>query len=188
MKPIRTPRLVLRNWQERDRDLFHRINSDDRVMAFFPFRRDRAASDEVMDSMRAEIDARRLWLDGGRDRRDRRVHWLHRAAPGGDQGRYPRRRARDRLAAGSGILGRGLCHRGRGSACSTSPSTGFDLKEVISFAVWNNERSIAVMKRLGMRRDGEFDHPNVPDTHPDLKRHHFYRIGRDDWKGRRQTS
>ena len=29
MKPLHTPRLVIRNWEERDRDLFHRINSDD---------------------------------------------------------------------------------------------------------------------------------------------------------------
>ncbi|TIS36704.1 MAG: N-acetyltransferase, partial [Mesorhizobium sp.] len=27
MKPIRTERLILRNWEERDRALFHRINS-----------------------------------------------------------------------------------------------------------------------------------------------------------------
>ena len=57
MTPLRTPRLVLRNWEERDRDLFHRVNSDDQVMEFFPFRRDRATSDAVMDRMRAEIDA-----------------------------------------------------------------------------------------------------------------------------------
>ena len=55
MTPIRTARLILRNWGERDRDLFHRINSDDRVMEFFDFRRDRAAADAVMDKMREEI-------------------------------------------------------------------------------------------------------------------------------------
>ena len=55
MKPIRTQRLILRNWEERDRDLFHRINSDDRVMEFFPFRRSRAEADAVMDRMREEI-------------------------------------------------------------------------------------------------------------------------------------
>ena len=44
MTPIRTGRLILRNWEERDRELFRRINSDDRVMEFFDFRRDRAAA------------------------------------------------------------------------------------------------------------------------------------------------
>ncbi|WP_292085205.1 GNAT family N-acetyltransferase, partial [Mesorhizobium sp.] len=53
MTPIRTERLILRNWEDRDRELFHRINSDERVMEFFPFRRDRAAADAKMDEFRA---------------------------------------------------------------------------------------------------------------------------------------
>ncbi len=58
MKPLHTPRLVIRNWQERDRDLFHHINSDERVMQFYPFRRTRQQADEVMDKLRAAINAR----------------------------------------------------------------------------------------------------------------------------------
>lgn len=55
MTPIRTERLILRNWEDRDRDLFYRINSDERVMEFFPFRRDRAQADAKMDEFRAWI-------------------------------------------------------------------------------------------------------------------------------------
>jgi RimJ/RimL family protein N-acetyltransferase len=56
MNPIRTERLILRQWQDRDRSLFHRINSDDRVMEFFPARRTREQSDELLDILREEID------------------------------------------------------------------------------------------------------------------------------------
>ena len=56
MTPIRTKRLILRDWRESDRALFHRINSDERVMEFFPFRRDRAQSDAKMDELQAIID------------------------------------------------------------------------------------------------------------------------------------
>ena len=56
MKPIRTERLILRNWEERDRELFHRINSDERVMEFFPFRRNRAEADAKLDEFREQID------------------------------------------------------------------------------------------------------------------------------------
>ena len=56
MKPMHTERLILRNWEDRDRELFHRINSDERVMEFFPFRRDRAAADAKMDEFRAWIE------------------------------------------------------------------------------------------------------------------------------------
>lgn len=52
------------------------------------------------------------------------------------------------------------------------------LAEIYAFAVHNNERSIAVMRRLGMEHLGnrDFEHPKVPDTHPHLKRHILYRI------------
>jgi RimJ/RimL family protein N-acetyltransferase len=61
------------------------------------------------------------------------------------------------------------------------------LEEIISFAVWNNERSTAVMRRIGMTRDpeGDFDHPRVPDTHPQLRRHVLYSLKRQDWASRR---
>jgi RimJ/RimL family protein N-acetyltransferase len=187
LKPIRTQRLVLRNWQERDRDLFHRINSDDRVMAFFAFRRDRETSDVVMDGMRTEIDA-----DG--------YGWTAAevAATGKCIGCIGLHRAEiDGVTpAGAYEIGWRLAPEYWGMGYVTEGAAAlldfaFDrlrLEEVISFAVWNNERSIAVMKRLGMRRDGEFDHPSVPDTHADLRRHCFYRIGREAWKGRRPTS
>ena len=34
-----------------------------------------------------------------------------------------------------------------------------------------------------MRRDpaADFDHPRVPETHPQLRRHVVYRLAREDW-------
>jgi len=58
------------------------------------------------------------------------------------------------------------------------------LTEIVSFAVWNNDRSTAVMRRLGMRHCGEFDHPDIPGTHPHLKRHALFRLAREDWRAR----
>ncbi len=55
MTPIRTTRLILRNWEDRDRELFFRINSDERVMEFFPFRRTRAETDAKIAEMRDDI-------------------------------------------------------------------------------------------------------------------------------------
>lgn len=37
MTPIRTERLILRNWEDRDRELFYRINSDDASWNTFHF-------------------------------------------------------------------------------------------------------------------------------------------------------
>jgi RimJ/RimL family protein N-acetyltransferase len=57
----------------------------------------------------------------------------------------------------------------------------FDVRgfsELVSFAVETNDRSIAVMKRLGFTHDpsDDFDHKRVPDDLPHLKRHVLYRL------------
>ena len=49
----------------------------------------------------------------------------------------------------------------------------------VSFATVGNGRSRAVMARLGMQYDpdDDFDHPALPDGHPQ-RRHVLYRIAR----------
>lgn len=179
---IRTARLLLRNWEERDRELFRRINSDDEVMEFFPFRRTAEQADEVMDSMRAEISANGygwtaaevaatgecIGFVGLHDveieplGRPGRVEIGWRLAPEFWGFGYVTEAARAWLAYGFETLG---------------------LDEIVSLAVWNNERSTAVMRRIGMHLvpGGDFDHPEVPDSHPELKRHVLYRLARQDW-------
>ena len=54
------------------------------------------------------------------------------------------------------------------------------LKEIVSFTVPANIRSIKVMERIGMKRDldGDFAHPKLPDDHR-LSKHILYRIQTD---------
>ncbi len=51
------------------------------------------------------------------------------------------------------------------------------LKQIVSFTVPLNRRSIRVMERIGMARDraGDFEHPRLSPGHP-LRRHVLYRI------------
>jgi RimJ/RimL family protein N-acetyltransferase len=182
MTLLRTERLILRNWQERDRELFHRINSDDRVMEFFPFRRDRAQADAVMDRMSDNI-----LRDG--------YGWTATeiAATGeciGFVGLNPADIV-PIVPFGTLEIGWRLAPEYWGKGFVTEAARAWlrvafdDLgrKEIISFAVWNNVRSTAVMERLGMSRDPvEFKHPLVPDTHPELQRHVLYRLSRERWR------
>jgi len=187
MKPIRTERLILRNWEERDRELFHEINSDDRVMEFFPFRRDRAKSDAVLDSFRRAIEERGYGLGAAEIAGD--------GACIGFVGIQPVDFASP-FAPGTIEVGWRLARRFWGHGYVTEAARawlafGFDelgLGEIVSFAVRTNRRSTAVMERLGMRRDpvSDFDHPEVPDTHPALKPHVVYRLSAGDWHAMRQ--
>jgi RimJ/RimL family protein N-acetyltransferase len=51
------------------------------------------------------------------------------------------------------------------------------LSEIVAFTTTLNQRSQAVMTRIGMERDlrGDFDHPGVPEGSP-VRRHVLYRV------------
>lgn len=182
MRPIRTERLTIRNWQERDRPLFHLINSDDRVMEFFPFRRSRAESDIVMDRLNQAIERDGFGFAALELNETGECIGFAGLSPV-PFGPPP--------APGSVEIGWRLATPSWGKGYVTEAAQallafGFDDRrfvEIVSFAVWNNRRSTAVMERLGMARDpaGDFDHPYVPDTHPQMKRHVFYRLTRERW-------
>jgi RimJ/RimL family protein N-acetyltransferase len=189
MKPIRTERLILRNWEDRDRELFHRINSDERVMEFFPFRRDRAQADAKMDELRATIEqdgygfaAAEIIASG------QCIGFVGITGTG----HLPF------LPSGTVEIGWRLAPEFWGKGYVTEAAEawltyGFEtlaLDEIVSFAVAENHRSTAVMKRLGMTADpsADFDHPSIPDSHPALKRHVLYRLSRDDWQARKKAA
>jgi RimJ/RimL family protein N-acetyltransferase len=50
-----------------------------------------------------------------------------------------------------------------------------DFPQVVAFTTVANQRSAAVMQRLGMREDAPFDHPALPVGHPQ-RRHRLFRI------------
>lgn len=189
MEPLRTPRLVLRNWEERDRELFHHINADDAVMEFFPMRRTRAESDALLDRLADGIDR-----DG----------FGFAATEIAETGQcigfvgITRTDLAPFIPKGTMEIGWRLAPEFWGKGYVTEAAEAwlafaFDVvgeDEVVSFAVWNNNRSTAVMQRLGMRHDPsvDFDHPRVPDTHPELKRHLLYRLSRSQWQQRKKAA
>lgn len=188
MKPLLTERLIIRNWEERDRDLFHLINSDERVMEFYPFRRTRADSGELFDTWRREIAETGI---GG--------FAVELRSSGQCIGycglKHPN--VEPFLPAETVEIGWRLAppYWGNGyvtEAARRSLEYGLEtvgLTEIVSFAVAANRRSTAVMDRLGFRRDeaSDFDHPRVPNTHPQLKRHVVYRISADEWRQTRKA-
>ena len=74
-------------------------------------------------------------------------------------------------------------HWGNGyatEAARVALAFGFDeagLEEIVSSHPLRITAQVAVMKRLGMSRVGEFDHPRLPAGHR-LRRHVLYRLSR----------
>ena len=53
---LETPRLLLRAWRDSDRELFHRMNTDPRVMEYFPACLTRPESDAMIVRIEAHVE------------------------------------------------------------------------------------------------------------------------------------
>ncbi len=173
---IRTGRLLLRRWTGADRAPFAAMNADPCVMEHFPAPLTRAESDALVDRIEAGFDEHGFGL------------WAVEAPEGfvGFTGlSVPRFEAPFLPAVEIGWrLARRAWGRGYASEAATAAlDHGFDvvgLDSVVSFTAVGNARSQRVMRRLGMRLVGEFEHPGVPRGHP-VRRHVLYRVDRADW-------
>lgn len=182
MNFLETENLVLRNWQANDRDLFHEINCDAEVMKYFPFRRDEKQSARLQKRLMHRIDQNGYGFCA--------IELKHSGECAGFCG-LENTEIENVFPKGTIEIGWRLAQRfwGRGIVTEASHAWlqfGFNDKgfnEVVSMAVYNNLRSIAVMKRLGMhlQPEQEFMHPSVPDSHPHLKRHVVYTLTADQW-------
>jgi len=178
-----TERLCLRRWRPADREPFAVLNADREVMEFFPSPLAREASDGLADRIEAHF-ARRgfgLWaveiprvtpFAGYVGLAD--VTFDAHFTPAVEVGwRLDRR-----------WWGRGIASE----AARAALTFGFrelGLNEIVSFTVVDNQRSRAVMARLGMRHDprDDFDHPKLADErYGRWRRHVLYRLAAGDWR------
>lgn len=175
---LQTERLLLRRWRERDREPFAAMNADPEVMRHFPAPLDRAGSDRLVDVIegRFEHDGFGLWAvepltgdDAGR------FAGFAGLTPAPDQMPFsPAVEVGWRLSCWS--WGRGYATEA-GLASLAFAFGDLVMEEIVSFTTTTNDRSMAVMGRLGMSRDpkDDFEHPLIPDGHR-LRPHVLYRI------------
>lgn len=75
------------------------------------------------------------------------------------------------MAAGPAVLGAGASE-----AAQTALAVGLAAEpEVVAFTAETNDRSQAVMRRIGMTYERAVDHPGLPVGHG-LRRHVLYRV------------
>ncbi len=183
MTTLETSRLILRPCLLEDRELFYELSSDPAVLEFFPFSRSREDADTIFSMIRNitpepgfEFLTLTLKHSGeaigfsGLSRLQLEPH-----LPG------------DAVEIGWRISAR---HWGKGYATEAGMAlvrhafAALSLEEILSVAVHDNRRVLAVMHKIGMQRDPacDFDHPQIPETHPHLKRHVVYRLRAAEWR------
>lgn len=175
---VETERLYLRQWRPEDREPFAALNADPKVTRFLPAVLDRTASDAMADRLQSLIAGRGWGLWAVETKADGcfiGFVGLHVPAPGLPFS--PCVEVGWRLAAE--YWGRGYATE----AARESLRVGFemlDMPEIVAFDPVGNIRSRALMERLGMRPDGTFEHPRMPEGSP-LRPHYLYRMSREQW-------
>jgi len=178
---LRGPRLLLRPWQDADVEPFVALNADPVVMQHFPSVLSRDETLASLERIRAHFATHGygVWVVSRPGEADflgfvgiyHPTFTAHFTSP-----EAPCLEIAWRLVPAA--WGKGYATEGaRLSLRHAFSVLGVD--EVVSLTVPSNERSRAVMQRLGMQHSpaDDFDHPRLPEGHP-LRRHVLYRLPR----------
>jgi RimJ/RimL family protein N-acetyltransferase len=173
---IETPRVILRHWQDSDREPFAGMNADPRVMEFFPSPLSAAQSDALISKIVGHFRRHGFGLYAAELRCDGTfAGFIGLSVPSFHAHFTPCVEIGWRLAWQA--WGQGLATE-TALAVLEHGRTVLRLPEVVSITVPANVRSRRVMEKLGMTHDPveDFDHPQLPPGHP-LRRHVLYRLG-----------
>lgn len=175
MHELSTDRLLLRGWGASDRAPFAAMNADPEVMRYFPAPLSRAESDAFADRIASAFEPGGWGLWALEERSSGRfLGFTGLARPGFDAHFTPAVEIGWRLSRDA--WGHGYATEAARAAAAFAFGE-LRLGELVSFTAEGNERSRAVMRRLGMRHDpaDDYDHPALPAGHP-LRRHVLYRL------------
>ena len=172
---LETERLILRRWQDSDREPFAEMNADSRVMEFFPDLLTREESDQLIESIESHFDNRGFGLFATELKAEKKLIGFIGLHVASFQAHFT-----PCVEIGWRI---GVPHWGKGLATEGSREViryAFDwlrLENLVSFTVPENVASRRLMEKLGMTHDPaeDFDHPRLPPGHR-LRRHVLYRL------------
>ena len=179
--PIKTKRLILRQWCDQDLVPFARLNADPRVREYFPGVLSAQESDASV-KLASDHIARCGW-----------GFWAASLIETGEfigfiglEDVYFKAHFTPAVEIGWRLA---FDHWGKGYATEGAQAAlhyGFDhlkLDEIVSFTTLENRRSRHVMEKMGMTHvpKDDFDHPKLPEGHP-LSRHALYRLKKTEWQ------
>jgi len=169
---IETPRLILRNWKETDYEPYIRLNMDKDVAEFFPSVSTKAETLAQIHRFMQHINQYNYGFFAV-ERRDNRefIGFTGLSHPRFESYFTPCVEIGWRLSKIN--WGQGFATEAA-KACLEYGFNTLGLDEIYSFTVVLNKRSEQVMKKIGMVKQGLFDHPSVEDGHI-LKQHVLYK-------------
>ncbi|PIS01588.1 MAG: GNAT family N-acetyltransferase [Chlamydiae bacterium CG10_big_fil_rev_8_21_14_0_10_35_9] len=169
-----TKRLLLRHWKESDLPLFAKMNSDTRVMEYFPLILSKKESDSLAEKIQKELKEKEygFWA----------VEVIGLAPFIGFVGlHYPDFKAPFTPCVEIGWRlayeqwGKGYAFEAASKVIDYAFNT-LNLQELVSFTTVKNKRSRKLMEKLGMTHNpsDDFAHPKLQKNHP-LCPHVLYR-------------
>lgn len=172
-----TDRLLLRRWRPSDRAPFAELNADPEVMRYFRGTLDRSASDAFIDRIETRFDELGYGLWALESRASGEFLGFTGLALQTFEARFT-----PAVEVGWRLARHAWGHGYATEAARAAVQFGFGevgLEEIVSTTSVMNERSQAVMRRLGMTRDpaDDFEYPLLPEGHP-LRPHVLYRLTR----------
>lgn len=176
---LETRRLILRRWQPEDIPAFARLNANREVMRYFPQVLSRGQSQQAVDRYQAHIEEHGwgFWALELKTTGDF-MGFLGLNTPALNFHFSPC------VEIGWRLVDRFWGHGYASEAGREALWFGFEylrLPEVVSFTAKINQKSINVMRRLGMREVPDtFIHPSLPAEHP-LGEHVLYTLLKSEW-------
>lgn len=171
---LTTDRLLIRQWRPEDKVPFAALNADPEVMEHFPATLSRAENDALVERFSGLI-AKYGWG----------LWAVERKVDGAFIGFVGLHRPENLPFSPCTEIGWRLARAFWGHGYATEAAHvcldfAFDVlqeESVVSFTAVSNERSQAVMRRLGMEQEVFFDHPAVPEGHR-IRPHVLFRLKR----------
>ena len=172
---LQTERLLLRGWENEDIDPFSALNADESVMEFFPEVRSRAETKKAIARFSNHFDKHNFGFFAAEELETGRfIGFIGLSNVGYETDFTPCVEIGWRLAVEH--WGKGYATEGA-RACLEFGFQFLNLNKVYSFTPILNTRSENVMRKLGMKKVGVFEHPRIETGHH-LREHVLYQIQR----------
>jgi RimJ/RimL family protein N-acetyltransferase len=171
---LETPRLILRQWKKTDHEPFVKLNMDKDVMGFFPSVLTKAESIAQIERLTSDIDKFGYGFFAV-ERKDNRefIGFTGLAHPRFESYFTPCIEIGWRLNKEN--WGWGFATEAA-KACLEYGLNDLGIDQIYSFTAVHNIRSEKVMQKIGMIKQGYFEHPLMEDGHI-LKQHILYKKG-----------